>query len=42
MINSARVEVTEAIVSMGRIASSLRQILNAVGIVDQKNIASRA
>jgi hypothetical protein len=42
MTNRARVEVTEAIVSIVRIGSSLRQILKAVGIVDQKNIANPA
>jgi hypothetical protein len=41
-MNKARVEVTEARVSIGRISSSLRHILKAVGIVDQNKIASAA
>jgi hypothetical protein len=34
--NNTRADVSEAIVSIGSISSSLRQILKAVGIVDQK------
>ena len=42
-INSkTSVDDSEAIVSIGRIASSPRLILNAVGTVDQNNIASPA
>jgi hypothetical protein len=36
------VEVRDAIVSIGRISSSFRLILNAVGTVDQNRIARPA
>ena len=42
MINRTIVEAIAAIVSIGRISSSPRLILNAVGIVDQNKIASPA
>ena len=42
IMKSARVEVTEANVSAGRILSSPRLILKAVGTVDQKKIARMA
>jgi hypothetical protein len=42
MISRTTVEVRAAIVSIGRISSSPRLILNAVGTVDQNKIASPA
>jgi hypothetical protein len=42
IMKSTRVDVREAIVSIGRIPSSPRQILKAVGTVDQKIIARQA
>jgi hypothetical protein len=41
-IKSMIADVMEAIVSIGRISSSPRLILNAVGTVDQNRIASPA
>jgi hypothetical protein len=41
-IKSARVEVRDAMVSIGSISSSPRLILNAVGTVDQKRMAKPA
>jgi hypothetical protein len=41
-INSTKVDVRAAIVSIGSISSSPRLILKAVGTVDQKNIARPA
>jgi uncharacterized protein YqhQ len=41
-INNTIVEVIDAIVSMGRMSSSPRLILNAVGTVDQNRIAKPA
>jgi hypothetical protein len=42
IIKSTIVETMEAIVSIWRMPSSLRQILKAVGTVDQKRIARPA
>jgi len=42
IISRTNVEVRDAMVSIGRTSSSPRLILNAVGTVDQKNIASPA
>ena len=42
IIYNTIVEVSDAIVSMGRMSSSTRLILNAVGTVDQNKIASPA
>ena len=41
-IDRIKADVNEAIVSIGRTSRSLRLILNAVGTVDQNNIASNA
>jgi hypothetical protein len=41
-MNNINVDVREAIVSIGRMPSSPRLILNAVGTVDQKKIANPA
>ena len=40
--NKTSADVSEAIVSIGSISSSLRHILKAVGMVDQKNTARSA
>jgi hypothetical protein len=42
IISNIDVEVIDAIVSIGRMSSSLRLILNAVGTVDQNKMARPA
>jgi len=41
-MNNIKVDVMDAIVSIGSMSNSPRLILNAVGTVDQKKIANTA